>query len=52
MEELWSSLHHEDISSPEWHRDVLDARRRSVESGESELISLDELRGRLSSKRG
>lgn len=49
MEELWESLRsaEDEVPSPDWHKDVLDARRARVESGEAEFLSLDEVRNRL-----
>jgi putative addiction module component (TIGR02574 family) len=46
MEALWDSLVAEEpeIESPDWHRDVLQERKRKIESGEAEFISLDKLR--------
>ncbi len=46
MEALWDSLIDEEaeIESPEWHQDILEERKRKIESGEAEFISLEELR--------
>jgi hypothetical protein len=46
METLWDSLLDEEaeIESPEWHRDILGERRRKIETGEAEFISLERLR--------
>jgi putative addiction module component (TIGR02574 family) len=46
MEALWDSLLDEEseIESPEWHRDVLEERRRKIETGKAEFISLEKLR--------
>ena len=46
MEALWDSLIDEEseIESPEWHRDVLEERKREREAGKAEFISLEELR--------
>jgi putative addiction module component (TIGR02574 family) len=46
MEALWDSLIHEtpEIQSPEWHQDVLAARKKSIEEGTAEFISIEELR--------
>lgn len=40
MEALWHDLSQTDgeISSPEWHRDILAERDRLIESGEEKLI--------------
>ena len=49
MELLWSSLSksESEIPSPEWHADVLGARRAKVESGKARFLSLDEVRKHL-----
>lgn len=46
MESLWDSLMDEEseIESPEWHRDILEERKRKIETGEAEFISLEKLR--------
>lgn len=46
MEALWDSLIDEEceIRSPEWHRDILEERKRKIESGKAEFISLEKLR--------
>jgi hypothetical protein len=46
MEAIWDSLIDEEseIESPEWHRDILEERRRKIETGEAEFISLEKLR--------
>jgi putative addiction module component (TIGR02574 family) len=46
MEALWDSFMEEDskVESPEWHRDILEERKRKIEKGEAEFISLNELR--------
>lgn len=46
MEALWDSLMDEEseIESPEWHRDILEERKRKIETGETEFISLEKLR--------
>jgi len=46
MEALWDSLVEEDaeIKSPDWHRDILEERKRKVESGTAEFISLEKFR--------
>jgi len=48
MEVLWESLirHNAEIDSPQWHYDVLDQRKRKIDSGESEFISLEDLTAR------
>jgi hypothetical protein len=46
MEALWDSLLDEEyeIESPEWHRDILEERKRKIKTGEAEFISLEELK--------
>ena len=46
MEALWDSLIDEEseIESPEWHRDILEERKRTIEKGKAEFLSLEELR--------
>jgi putative addiction module component (TIGR02574 family) len=45
MESLWDSLMDEEpkIESPEWHRDILEKRKRKIDNGKAEFISLEEL---------
>ena len=49
MEWLWALLSKEeqDIESPEWHGEVLAARRAKVESGEAWFLSVAQLKERL-----
>ena len=46
MEALWDSLIDEEseIESPEWHRDILEERKKKIEAGKAEFISLEKLR--------
>jgi hypothetical protein len=46
METLWDSFLEEEskIDSPEWHRGIIEERKRKIENGEAEFISLEELR--------
>ncbi|PIU84564.1 MAG: cysteine methyltransferase [Deltaproteobacteria bacterium CG06_land_8_20_14_3_00_44_19] len=46
MESLWDSLLNEEseIESPEWHRDIIEERKRKIENGKAEFISLKELK--------
>jgi putative addiction module component (TIGR02574 family) len=46
MEALWDSLIHEqsEIQSPQWHQDVLEERKRKIETGKAQFISLEKLR--------
>lgn len=33
-----------EIDSPEWHLDILEERKRKIENGKAEFISIEELR--------
>lgn len=46
IEALWESLLDEEseIESPHWHRAVLEERKRKIENGRPEFISLAKLR--------
>jgi hypothetical protein len=46
MEALWDSLLGDEsqIESPDWHRGVLEERKRQIEDGRAEFISLAKLR--------
>lgn len=46
LEALWDSLLDEEseIESPQWHREVLQERRKKIEDGQAEFISLAKLR--------
>ncbi len=46
MEELWDVLCHEEqkIDSPVWHEKVLKERKKKIESGEAEFISIEDLK--------
>lgn len=46
MEALWDSLLYEEseIESPEWHRDILEDRKRKMKNGKAEFISLEKLK--------
>lgn len=46
MEQLWDSLlrDQDSLESPSWQRDVLDQRRRRIESGEAKFLTIDELK--------
>jgi len=48
MEYIWNALTaHYASAVPDWHRDVLAARRRKIESGEVEYLSIEESEARL-----
>lgn len=46
MEAIWDTLLPEEaeIPSPGWHEDVLEARRRLIDSGEAEFIPLSDVK--------
>lgn len=48
MEALWDALVNEDaeLESPSWHVDVLKSRKKAIEEGSAEFISLEELKHR------
>lgn len=49
IELLWDSISRlgEAVASPDWHGEVLAARRAKVDSGEGQFLSIGELRERL-----
>ena len=49
MEWLWASLSKEpkEIGSPEWHGEVLSARKAKVDSGEAQFLTAAQLKERL-----
>jgi len=48
MEVLWDSLTDKEteIESPEWHQDIIEERKRKIENGKAEFLSLEELKAR------
>ena len=46
MEAIWDSLLYEEseIESPEWHKNILEERKRKIEDGKAEFISLKVLK--------
>jgi putative addiction module component (TIGR02574 family) len=49
IEEIWQSLYHnsDQVPSPDWHKDVLADRKARAERGESNFLTLDQLRTRF-----
>jgi len=49
MEWLWASLCKEqrDLESPEWHGQVLAARKAKADAGEAHFLSVEQLKERL-----
>lgn len=51
MDQLWDSLnrHGDEVSSPDWHQDVLAERRARAQREEAKFLTLAQLRSRLRS---
>ena len=49
MELLWASLSNgpDGIESPAWHAQVLAARQATVDAGEAQFLTIDQLKKRL-----
>lgn len=49
LESVWESLcrHAGDVQSPEWHREVLEERKRRHEDGRSTVSASSEAKARL-----
>jgi putative addiction module component (TIGR02574 family) len=49
LESVWGSLcaHPGDVQSPEWHREVLEDRRRRLEDGRATVSSWADAKARL-----
>ena len=49
MEWLWASLSEkpDEIESPEWHGEVLAARKAKADAGEAQFLSVEQLKERL-----
>ena len=52
MQSIWEDLRGdlEDADVPNSHRDLLDARRKRVESGQSKLLEWDDVKNRIGQK--
>ncbi len=48
MEALWDSLVYDEaeLESPQWHESILAERKRQIESGEAEFITIEQLKAR------
>ena len=46
MEALWNSILYEgsEIETPEWHKEIIEERKRKMKNGEAEFISIDKLK--------
>ena len=51
IDQLWDSLTRSgnEITSPDWHRDILAERKERAQRGEAKFLTLDQLRTRLRS---
>lgn len=49
LESVWESLcaHPGDVQSPEWHREVLDERRRRLKDGQATISAWSDAKVRL-----
>lgn len=49
MEKLWGLLCNEakDLSSPEWHKNILEERKQRVDSNKGQFLTLEEVRKRF-----
>ncbi|HED32905.1 MAG TPA: hypothetical protein ENJ08_01625 [Gammaproteobacteria bacterium] len=48
MEAIWETLLYDEteIDSPEWHRGILEERRKKIDNGEGTFFSIGELKKR------
>ena len=46
MESIWDSLLHDeiDIRTPDWHKDILEKRKKIIDEGKAEFISIEKLK--------
>jgi putative addiction module component (TIGR02574 family) len=53
MEAIWEDLRAraEGVPVPQWHRDLLDERRKAVAEGREELLDWDAIKDSLPSRR-
>ena len=49
MEALWDDLraHVEGLPVPQWHKELLDARRKALEEGKEEVLEWDDVKASL-----
>ena len=49
LEDIWDDLCHsqDGVPSPEWHRDVLQAREHRIQEGTATFIALDDAKRRI-----
>jgi len=48
MEELWDTICHDasPLEPPAWHENILDERRKKIQSGTAEFVTLEDLKAR------
>jgi len=53
MEALWDDLrsHVKESPIPEWHKELLDERRKAVESGKEEVLEWDDVKDTIGRRR-
>jgi putative addiction module component (TIGR02574 family) len=53
MEALWEDLRSEvqEESIPDWHKELLDSRRKAVEEGKEKILDWDEVKDSLGKRR-
>ena len=46
MEAIWDSLLYDNIevASPDWHRDILSERKKKINEGTAEFLSIDKVK--------
>ena len=49
MEAIWEELrnHADEVAVPEWHKDLLDARRKAVDESREEILEWDDVKHSL-----
>ena len=52
MEAIWEDLrlHADQVDVPQWHKDLLDERRKAVDEGKEEILGWDEVKHSLGGK--
>ena len=53
MEALWDDLRSraEGVPVPEWHKDLLDARRKAVKGGQEDILEWNDVKRSLGTRR-
>ena len=46
MEEIWDTLSYDEakITSPAWHKEVIDERKTLIQNGKTKFVSINELK--------